>query len=180
MKPVLLLAAFASFAFAASQTADAGTLSKQLQVTAEIEPFCAINVFPVEFGLYGTANISGGLDLEATGSVYVLCPLDVPFTIALDEGLNSPLMGQPACELGMPAPPRGMVSTTPPNSGNLYYELYSDPARTQQWGCSPESDVASVGNGDSFVEFPVYGRVPAGSVTVADTYSDTVTVTVTF
>ncbi|OGT60657.1 MAG: hypothetical protein A3E01_00460 [Gammaproteobacteria bacterium RIFCSPHIGHO2_12_FULL_63_22] len=173
------MAAFASFAFAASPTADAATVTKQLQVTAEIEPFCAINVFDLEFGLYTTANINGGVDLDSIGSIYVICPDAVAFTIALDGGLNSQ-MNEFACDPGAPVPPRGMVSTTPPNSGNLGYELYSDEARTIGWGCSPETDVAGIGNGVSFDLFPVYGRIPAGAVTLADTYSDTVTVTVTF
>lgn len=179
MNRVLFSAVMAGLVLVATPAAHAATITKQLQVTAEIEPFCAINVFPLEFGLYTTANINGGVDLDSTGSIYVICPDDVAYTVALDEGLNSPEAGV-ACEPGAPSPSRSMTSTTPPYNGNLNYLLYSDAARTLGWGCSDVTTVAGTGNGLSFDNFTVYGRIPAGAVTVADTYSDTVTVTVTF
>lgn len=179
MKSVLLSVALAGLVLAASPTAHASTLTKQFQVTAEVLPFCAVNTFDLDFGAYTTVNVNGGVPLDAFSFVYVLCPDQVAYTVALDEGLASAEAGI-ACEAGSPAPSRNMRSTTPPSFGSLPYILYSDEARTVPWGCSPDTDVAGVGNGASFTEYRVYGRIPAASVTLADTYSDTVTVTVTF
>lgn len=179
MKPVLLLAALAAALAAAIPSAQAGTLTKQFQVTAEITPFCSVNAYDLDFGTYTTANINGGIALEAFSFIYVICPDQTAYSIALDEGLNSPEDGV-ACDPGMSAPSRNMTSTTPPSFGSLNYTLYSDEARTIPWGCSPESDVEGVGNGTNFFEHRVYGRIGAGIVSLADTYADTVTVTVTF
>lgn len=179
MNRVLFSAVMAGLVLVATPAAHAATVTKQLQVTAEIEPFCAILVSDLDFGLYTTANINGGVALDSTGTIYVICPDQVAFEIALDGGLNTQ-DPETACGPGMPAPYRIMKSTTPPNFGNLGYQLYSDAARTLDWGCSDITTVAGTGNGSSFEPFTVYGRIPAGSVTLADTYSDTVTVTVTF
>jgi spore coat protein U-like protein len=179
MKPVLLMAALASVLAAAIPSAQAGSLTKQFQVTAEIAPFCSVSTFDLDFGTYTTVNVNGGVALDAFSFIYVICPDQVAYQVALDEGLNSAEAGV-ACDAGMPAPSRNMESTTPPNFGSLPYTLYSDEARTIPWGCSPESDLEGVGNGATFTEHRVYGRIDAGMVSLADTYADTVTVTVTF
>lgn len=182
MKPVLLMAALASVLAAAIPSAQAASVTKQIEVTANIEPFCAVITFDLAFGNYGTANISGGIDLDAQTAVYVICPNGTPYTVALDGGLNTQPLGAgdtTICDTGGPAPAR-IMSSVNLVGGGLGYELYTDPARSDVWGCSPASVQSGTGNGTTNDEFIVYGSVPAGTITLADSYADTVTVTVAF
>lgn len=66
-------------------------------------------------------------------------------------------------------------------TGNyVTYELYRDPARTQRWGVTTGSDtVPGTGTG-SAQNLTVYGRVPASQTVPAGSYSDVVTITVTY
>ncbi len=73
---------------------------------------------------------------------------------------------------------------------NLYYNLYSEPTRTLVWGEDIGSQVGGVlavplcllGLGCAVVSAPhiAYGRIPAGQSVSAGSYSDTITVTVTY
>ena len=60
------------------------------------------------------------------------------------------------------------------------YSLYSDSGRTTVWGNTVGTDtVAATGSGAS-QSYTVYGRVTAQTTPAPGTYSDTVTVTVTY
>ena len=65
-------------------------------------------------------------------------------------------------------------------SATVTYSLYSDSGRTTVWGNTVGTNtVAGVGNGAS-QSYTVYGRVPAQTTPAAATYTDTITVTVTY
>jgi spore coat protein U-like protein len=66
------------------------------------------------------------------------------------------------------------------NGRYIQYELYRDSARSQRWGNTPGTDSSDDTGSGSAQTATVYGRVPAQAVTAAGTYSDTVTVTLTF
>jgi spore coat protein U-like protein len=60
------------------------------------------------------------------------------------------------------------------------YTMFSDAARTANWGNSASDDVNGTGTG-SAVNHTVYGRVPAqATAPEAGSYSDVVTVTITY
>jgi spore coat protein U-like protein len=60
------------------------------------------------------------------------------------------------------------------------YSLYSDSGRATVWGNTVGTNtVAGTGNGAS-QSYTVYGRAPAQTTPAAGTYTDTVTVTVTY
>lgn len=63
----------------------------------------------------------------------------------------------------------------------IAYELYRDTARTQRWGndTAGGSDTVNGGGGNPS-SVTVYGRVPVPSEMVPGSYSDTVTVTLTY
>jgi spore coat protein U-like protein len=70
----------------------------------------------------------------------------------------------------------------------INYNLYTDAARTSAWTTATSSTTCTstnscylgTGNG-SAQSIPVYGQVPAvGSAPTASTYSDTVTMTITY
>ena len=62
----------------------------------------------------------------------------------------------------------------------INYSLYNNSGRTTNWGNTIGTDtVSSTGTGAS-QSFTVYGRVPAQTTPAPATYSDTITVTVTY
>jgi spore coat protein U-like protein len=62
----------------------------------------------------------------------------------------------------------------------INYSLYSDSGRTTNWGNTVGTDtVAATGNG-SAQAYTVYGRIPPQTTPAPGTYTDTITVTVTY
>jgi spore coat protein U-like protein len=62
----------------------------------------------------------------------------------------------------------------------LSYSLYSDAARTVNWGDGYDTGIAT-GTGTGDVQtIPIFGRVGAGQPWRQGAYGDTVTVTVTY
>ena len=85
-----------------------------------------------------------------------------------------------------PSPPNGntsgggLLNGTPGNTDKVPYQLFSDPARTKEWGNT--ASASSVGNGvkgininGSAQNYPVYVTVPSADFR-PDNYSDTVTI----
>lgn len=69
----------------------------------------------------------------------------------------------------------GLVNT----SSFLPYNLYSNAARTQNWGNQSGDWVVGTGSGLPQV-LTVYGKIPSGANVPSDTYNDTITVTVAY
>ncbi|MBS0970003.1 spore coat U domain-containing protein [Chimaeribacter arupi] len=153
----------------------AGTVTGNMGVTLTVGAGCevvggnstgAVNQFgTLSFGEYSSlANIinSQSTDAAGTGSLQLLCTTGTPFTVALDNGVNA-AGGQ-----------RRMAGT---GGAFINYNLYQEPARTTLWG--PGTPLAGTGTGTP-VNLIVYGQVPAQTTPAAGTYTDTVTMTVTW
>jgi spore coat protein U-like protein len=120
---------------------------------------CNLNVQGVIFGSYDVFNSQS---VESTGNVAVTCDVSTPYTIAFTPGSGSYV---------------SRTLTSGPNS--LGYNLYADPARTSVWGDGTAGTVAVSGSATS-ANHTVYGRIPAGQNVFAGSYSDLITVTLTF
>lgn len=144
--------------------ASAQTATTQFDVQITIVGECQINAAEdLNFGNVGV--IAGNVD--ATSDIEVLCTASTPFNLGLDEGegagalVNARLMTGPA-------------------AATLGYGLYRDAARSLLWGETIGSDTqAGTGTGTA-QSFTVYGRVPAQTTPEPGTYTDTVTVTLTY
>jgi spore coat protein U-like protein len=140
--------------------AAAGTDTGQLNVTATVNSNCALSGGTLAFGTYISGQTN---DLDVQGSInYVNCPAG-NITLELDNGANA-ISGQ-----------RRM------KSGNnfLNYEIYKTSARNTRWGSGPDAvtiQLLQPGSGS----VAVYGRIPKGQTVPAGSYSDTVTITLTF
>jgi spore coat protein U-like protein len=65
-------------------------------------------------------------------------------------------------------------------AATVSYSLYSNAARTTNWGNTVGTDtVAGTGTGSN-QSYTVYGSVPAQTTPAPATYTDTITVTVTY
>ena len=112
---------------------------------------------------FGTAGVLAAA-VDATSTLSVQCTASTAYNIGLDAGVT------------------GTIATRQMENGGavVNYMMYSDSGRTSNWGETIGTDtVSATGNGLAQTH-TIYGRVPAQSTPAANTYTDTVTVTVTF
>jgi spore coat protein U-like protein len=134
----------------------------QLNIGATVIKACTVTATPMAFGDYFGAQISSTATISAT------CTTGTAYQAGLDAGTA-------------PGATVSHRSMTGPSSSQLNYNLYSDSGFSINWGNTPGTDtVAGTGSG-SIQALTVYGVVPAGQTSaVAGSYSDTVTVTLTY
>lgn len=141
----------------------AATDTTTFTVTATVSDACSVEATNLDFGAYDPNALTAD---EATSTVTATCTLGTNYSIGLDAGGGTP------------------SSTTRAMTGGggdfLDYELYSDALRTTVWtdlaGANP---VAATGTGLA-ADHTVYGQIPTGQNVSADSYSDTINVTLEF
>lgn len=156
---------FAAAAAIAATPAFAGTATNNMPVSVNVINSCTVAASPMNFG--GVTSIGGGVAVNTTSSIALTCTNGASYDVALDNGTHA-VSGQRNLANG--------GGTTIP------YNVYTDAARTAPWGAtSGTNTVAGVAGATGAVALTAYGQIPgtAASVT-AGTYTDTVTVTVTF
>lgn len=145
----------------ASTPALATTQTATIAVSATIAATCTISTAPLAFGTYT------GLLSSATASVTVTCTNTTPYDVGLNAGTAT----------GATTSNRSM---TGPASALLNYDLYSDSARTVNWGNIVHTDTVEMTGNGLGQTLTVYGQIPAGQYFAPGLYSDTITATVTY
>jgi spore coat protein U-like protein len=141
--------------------AQAATATTTFTVTATVQATCTVSATNLAFGTY-TAAVA-----NATSTVSVTCTNTTPYNVGLNAGTAT----------GATVTTRKM---TGPSSATLNYGLFQDSGYTQNWGNTVGTDtVSGTGNG-SAQNLTVYGQVPAGQYVQPGSYSDTITVTVSY
>jgi spore coat protein U-like protein len=155
-------------ALVAASALNAATTSTTFPVTARVLPNCLVAADPLAFGDYTpTAG-----DLDAAGQVRVRCSVGTAFSVALNAGGT----------VGATVTNRLMLS----GANQLSYSLFTDAARTANWGNTVGTMPTGTGGGfasGAAVLFPVYGRIVdsvANQSMPAGNFTDTVTVTVNY
>ena len=120
---------------------------------------CTFGVVSVVFGNYDTLT---NTTLDGTGSISVTCDATDSYTVALSSGHGSLLNRQ-------------MLAGT----SILYYNLYTDTQRSIIWGDGTSGTSLLSGSATS-ATYSIYGLIPGGQNIPAGTYSDVVTVTLSF
>jgi spore coat protein U-like protein len=132
---------------------------------------CNVSATAVNFGTY---NPLSGSPNDATGTITVSCQVSliglfVSWTIALNSGSS------------------GNYGARQMRSGanSLSYNLYTSAARSSVWGDGTGGTTVVSANpflivGSNNVNYSVYGRISAGQDQAAGTYTDVITVTVTY
>jgi len=148
---------------AAATGASAATVTDTFGVTITIQSDCQITATnALDFGTTGVLTAA----VDTTSTLDVVCTPSTAYDIGLSAGGGS-----------------GATTTTRKMTGGaatIDYQMFSDTARTTNWGDTVATDtVSSTGTG-STQSFTIYGRVPAQATPATGTYTDTVTVTVTF
>ncbi len=155
---VISALALALFAASANATTSVPTT---FGVSATVQATCVISATALAFGTYT------GIAATGTSTVSVTCTNTTAYNLALNAGLGS----------GSTVTTRKM---TGPSSATLNYALYSDSARSVNWGITSGTDtVSGTGNG-SVQALTVYGALPAGQYVAPGSYSDTITATVIY
>ncbi len=153
---------FAAVLLLAAGSAQAATVSTTFNNKITIVGECQVGaISDIDFGSHGILNAN----IDGTTAINVTCTNATAFSIALDKGLTG-------------ATTSSRVMTGP--GSPISYSLYSDAARTANWGSVYPSDTVQ-GTGIGVAQtINVYGRVPPQAAPVPGSYSDTVTVTVSY
>ena len=133
-------------------------------VQATIVATCTINsASTLNFG-----NNIGVLaaNVDQSSTIQVTCTNTTPYTIGLDAGTGS----------GATLAARKLTS----GGATINYSLYTTSGYSTVWGVTAGTDtVAGTGNGTG-QSYTVYGRIPPQTTPAPGTYTDTITVTVTY
>lgn len=134
---------------------------------------CSVSASTINFGVY---NPFSATNLQNTGNVAVTCSallvgLNVSYEISLNQGNGGSFN------------PRRMTN----GISNLSYNLYTSSAYSTIWG-TPTSGAGTGTVSDAYLlnllsvtrNYTVYGRVPALQNVSPGSYTDTITVTVTY
>lgn len=148
--------------------ADAATVTTTFLVTANIAVNCLIAASQLDFGDYQPKVANATSPLNGQSEITVTCTNSGTWVVGLDQGQF----------------PGATVSTrqlTGPGGSSLQYALFSDAARTINFGNTVGVDtVSGTGTGGPQI-VTVYGQIAAGQTTaVAGGYTDTITATITF
>src|SRR5262245_16669853 len=146
----------------AGSEAGASTATGSFNVQVAIAATCVVtSATTLDFGTQGVLSAN----IDQTSAITIPCTNTTPYNIGLDKGLNG-----------------SSVTTRQMKAGSelVNYSLFSDAGRTVNWGNTVGTDtVAATGNG-SAQPFTVYGRIPPQTTPAPATYTDTITVTVTY
>lgn len=155
-------------ALAASVAANATTAQNTFQVTATITSSCTVSGSTLNFGS-AIDPLAAGVPLDATSTLTVTCSNTTPYAVALNAGANAG------------GASNFTARTMKSGSNTLGYQLYLDSGRTTVFGdgTASSSTKSATGSG-SAQSVTVYGRIPSLSNVVPGTYTDTVTVTITY
>ena len=161
----LLTAAIVSTFGVWSLSAQAANTTTTFGVSASVSDSCEVSASALDFG---TINVMADTNTDATTTIDVTCSNGTSYDIGLDAGTAT----------GASVTTRQM---TDGGSNTLNYSLYSESSHTTNWGDTVDTDTVSDTGSGSAQTHTVYGRVPSGQTSaVVGSYSDTITVTVTY
>ncbi|SEL80422.1 Spore coat protein U (SCPU) domain-containing protein [Pseudoxanthomonas sp. GM95] len=136
-------------------------------------PFTANAQVPGQCYAYSTTDLDFGSvagfitsNVDQTSTIGLTCTLRTAWQLGLDNGTNA-LLTQRRMRQG--------ASTQYVN-----YELYRDGARSNRWGNSLDTDTLQGTGTGTAQTATVYGRVLSGQTANPGSYSDTITVTITY
>lgn len=143
----------------------AATATTTVAVSATVIDSCTVNAAPMSFGNY---NVITGGTLDIVGTVTPHCTTGTLYAISLDAGVGSGATMQ-------------VRQLTGPVGATLMYSIYTDVNHTTVWGDGTGGTVMQSGTGNGATQpITMYGRIPAEQNPTVGTYSDTVTVTLTY
>jgi len=145
-------------------TAIAATVTDTFQSQIVIQADCTIvSTNTLDFGTSGVISAN----IDATANFSVRCTNTTPYTIGLDVGTT----------LGGTIAVRKMIGS---GTETVDYAMYTDSARTANWDDIGGANTSAGTGTGADQTLTVYGRVPVQTTPAPDTYTDLVTVTVSY
>lgn len=145
-------------------SAMAASTTGNMNVSASLVGTCALSTQNVAFGVVTPAATGKA---TAMGILWIQCSNGTNATITLDKGTGTSILAR-------------SMGGTGSNTDRLNYNLYADSGYHSVWGNTTTGSY-SIAIGDSTNEFyNVYGAIPLNQYVKSDTYSDSVTVTLTY
>ena len=147
--------------------AGAATATNSLSSQTTVTTACNVSGSTLSFGT--TINPIGAVPIDASSTLTVECTNSTTFTLSLNAGINA----------------GGFTNFSQRKLKNgsytLSYQLYTDSGRTTVWGdgTGGSSTYGGTGTGNLQTVY-LYGRLPTLTGAVPGTYTDTVTVTITY
>jgi spore coat protein U-like protein len=132
---------------------------------------CTFGALAMAFGAYAPLVANLTTPLEVTGSVKVKCTSGGAYTLTANTGANA---AHASGSCATAACTRAMLTGA---SSYVSYELYTSAAYTTVWNAT--NTLSGTGSGGTQT-ISIFGYIPAGNANTAGSYTDTVTVTVTF
>jgi spore coat protein U-like protein len=150
--------------FQCSSSLSARARSAPFTVRATNNSSCTVSASDLNFGVQ--SSLASGV--TTTNSITALCTAGTEYEIGLGNGSS-----------GATSPADRRMKAAG-GSGAVQYQIFRDGARSQVWGNTiGNNTVSAVGTGASQT-FTGYGLVPPQQTPPANTYSDTIVVTVTY
>jgi spore coat protein U domain-containing protein, fimbrial subunit CupE1/2/3/6 len=162
-----LAGAFVLLSTAAWSYATAASIEATLTVHATVVAGCTeLKANPLTFGAYSQGSVT---PVEASTTLQLRCAPGVRFILSANDG------AAPGAQS------RQMTSASSHQDAALRYNLYTDSDFQQVWSSAGRGPVQGTGGGaDSPQTVTVFGRIPAGQTPPLGSYTDAVTVTLTF
>lgn len=158
---IALIAASCIGSLMAMQGAQAATATATMNNTATVAKYCTVTTGSLAFGTYtGAANATTSATITAT------CTNTTSYSVALDAGTTT----------GATETARLLKAAS--SAATLAYSITSDAGYTTNWGTTAGAQ-AGTGNG-SAQTLTAYGKIASGQFVTPDSYTDTVTVTLTY
>lgn len=178
MKKTLLASAVALVALAFGATAIAGTSTAPMPVNATVGNICDITGTPPTALAFGSITSALSAPVDSTSKITVNCNAAMPFTVNLKSVNAGGVDGG------------GLMKGTTSSGNTIHYNTFSDSAYSVVWGSTSTDAVSGNGVVGTPQILTVYGQIPAGFasptgnqnqlVPAPDSYTDTITVTVSY
>ncbi len=167
MRSFLRFVLAAGIAAASVDVAAAATSTATLSVSMVVSSSCSITTPTpsLAFPISGVLNIN----VHATTTFNVQCSAGLPYNVGLDAGVG-----------GGSITLRKMKNGGGVGAPTIDYAMYRDSARTQVWGNTVGTDTLSGTGSGAAQTLTVYGRVGPQTTPAPGTYTDSVTVTLTY
>jgi spore coat protein U domain-containing protein, fimbrial subunit CupE1/2/3/6 len=142
----------------------AETASSTFTVSANVLAVCSVSATNLDFGDYNASHPSSR---DSTSTLSMTCTNGQDYVVALDGGTG----------------PGATVADRKMTNGvhTLGYQLYTNAANSTVWGDGTLSTGTVTGTGDGQQQsLTVHGKIPSGQHASSGSYSDTITVTLTY
>ncbi len=147
-----------------SAASQAATQTSTFNVTATVVSACALSAANLAFGNYDPLSV---VNTDGSTTITVTCSLLTPYNLGISAGTYG--SGVSARQMQIAA-----------GTDTLDYSLFRNALRTLNWGITIGTDTLSAVGIGVAVPTTVYGRIPNSQNAPIGSYSDTVTVTVTY